>query len=69
MKICLSGKIVDTYGERIAAVAPDAELVRIEPDGTFTGSREGVDVFFLTEDLVYRRETARAMVEMLAAMS
>jgi phosphoglycerate dehydrogenase-like enzyme len=69
VKICLSAEIADAYGERIAAAAPASELVRIERDGSFSGDTGEVEVFFFSEDLVYRQETAAAMVSMLQAPS
>ncbi len=69
MKICVSSEIAEQFEQRITSLEPEAELVRIERDGHFSTNPDGVEVFFLSEDLVYKSETIEALVTILKAPS
>lgn len=51
MKICLSAAMAERIGPQVATIAPDADLVRLRPDGTFDGDAEGIDVLCFSVDL------------------
>jgi phosphoglycerate dehydrogenase-like enzyme len=51
VKICLSETMADLIGDDISALAQNAELVRIQPDGTCEGDAAGSDVFLFSVDL------------------
>jgi phosphoglycerate dehydrogenase-like enzyme len=44
MKICLTAELADSLAERISSVAGDAELVRLEDDGSFDGDPGACEV-------------------------
>ena len=55
MKLCISSGIAERYGDRIAAAAPDAELILLQPDGSLEGGTlEEIEVFFNSGDLLTR---------------
>ena len=55
MKLCISSGIADRYGDRIAEVAPDADLILLRPDGTLEGGEiDQIEAFFNSGDLLTR---------------
>ncbi len=58
MKLCVSSFIAGRYGERIAAAAPAAEVIRLETDGSLSGGDlDQIEVFFDSGDLTVVRDS------------
>ena len=51
MKVCLSEPMFQRLEASLAAMGPDLELVRLQPDGTYEGDPAGIDVFCFSVDL------------------
>ncbi len=68
LKICMSSRIEDKVGPRIAAVVPGCEIVCLEADGTFRGEPEGLEILLLSSDLL-EPATATALPRLLGAPS
>ena len=51
MKVCLSEPMFQRLEASLAAMGPDLELVRLQPDGTYVGDPAGIDVFCFSVDL------------------
>lgn len=63
MKLCISSGIAERYGDRIAAAAPDAELILLQPDGSLEGGTlEEIEVFFNSGDLLTREDELEAVI-------
>ncbi len=69
MKICLSSQVADELLPRIAALVPDAEVVMLANDGTFSADPEEVDVFCFSVDLSTQAETLTAAWQLLNSPS
>jgi phosphoglycerate dehydrogenase-like enzyme len=46
MKLLLLRDTVDAIGKRILEIAPEAEFVVLEADGSVTGDRDGIEIIF-----------------------
>jgi len=51
MQICLSESMADLLATDISRVAPDAQLLRLRPDGSYDGDPANIDVFLFSLDL------------------
>ncbi len=58
MKICVTETVWAEAGGRIAAVAPDVEVVRLSHEGEYSGDPNGAEAFFFSSDLFQARRTA-----------
>ena len=50
-RLCLSEPMYERIGADLASIVPDVELVRLQPDGTYRGDPEGVEIFCFSVDL------------------
>jgi phosphoglycerate dehydrogenase-like enzyme len=65
VKICLSHDLADLVAADVARVAPEAQIVRLGPDGRFDGEPGGVEVFLFSVDLSLDREAMIAATKVL----
>ena len=69
MKVCLARNIVDEYESELLRAAPGAELVVLEPDGSFTGDPGEAEVALLTIGLTRNPKTAAQLGQLLNGRS
>ncbi len=65
LRIGLGRDALERCGGRVSAVAPGAEVVVLERDGSWEGAAEGLDGFFLSHDLFFYAEALRSLVAVL----
>lgn len=65
MRLCISEGTADQYGKRIASLSPQIGIVRLNYDGSFDPSADGIEVFYLSEDFWGRREAFRGVREIV----
>ena len=58
MKICMSEAMAEAHGERVRALAPQAEIVCLCPDGSYRGDPAGIEVVLFTLDMVLEPRSA-----------
>lgn len=64
-KLILSARAADLHRSTIAKLAPQAELVVLQPDGTTAGDPADAEVFYFSLDLAEERSTLTAAVGFL----
>ncbi len=69
MKICLSSRLADDLLPDIRKIAPDAEVVTLGAEGTFSSDPEAVDVFCFSVDLSENAASLTAAWELLQSPS
>lgn len=65
LRIGVTTELNDRAGRRLREVAPDAEIVLLSPDGTWSADPANLDCFFFSEDLYYLPEAAGAFISLL----
>lgn len=69
MKVCVARGMVDRHAADIERAAPGAELVVLEPDGSWTGDPDEAEVALLSIPLTRNPKTAAQMPRMLNGQS
>jgi phosphoglycerate dehydrogenase-like enzyme len=50
MRLCLTEKVAESYGDRIREILPEIDVVQMHYDGTLSSTEGGIEAFFLSED-------------------
>ena len=67
MRIGVTSGLMERAGDRLREAAPDAEIVLLERDGSWSGDPAGLDAFFFSEDLYVEAAAAAAVMQLLEA--
>ena len=65
MRIGVTTELNDRAGDRLRAVAPDAEIVLLDTNGCWSEDPGRLDAFFFSEDLYFLPDAAGAFVKLL----
>jgi len=69
LKICLSSEIAARFGPEIRRIVPEAQLVELRPDGSFSEDPSGVQVFFFSIDLTLEKPALTETLKLLESES
>ncbi len=64
-RIGVTSELSARAGDRLTEIAPQAEIVLLNPDGSWIGDPDHLDGFFFSEDLYYLPEAAGAFINLL----
>ena len=65
LRIGVTTELHNRAGDRLLATAPNAELMLLDADGSWSADPSGLDGFFFSEDLYYLGKSVATFVELL----
>ncbi len=65
LRIGVTTELDGRAGARLREIAPEAEVVLLHPDGSWSANPDHLDGFFFSEDLYYLPEAAGAFIALL----
>ncbi len=65
LRVGVTTELNQRAGARLREIAPDADIVLLDTDGSWSSDPAGLDAFFFSEDLYYLADSVGAIVELL----
>ena len=66
LRIGVTAELIGRSESALRQAAPGVQLVTLHPDGKWSGNPEGLDGFFLSEDMYYLPDALAALIAVLA---